>query len=175
MDSNYVSTSKDHPKEVETIASSGDTMDVSTPNHAALELTIDKSGQSGSTSMSLSTVLRDTLQDCLDATIHFENLSPNIIQSIAMREVESCREIFESSGVSLVIDDTVYDAIFGNLQQASSPVNGHQARSTARAKILDPAFSELNACLASAETQIANTRKRIIVRPSGLSCVADLE
>ena len=175
MDSNNVSTSKDQPKRGENIASSGDTMDVSTPNHAALELTIDKSGQSGSSSMSLSTVLRDTLQDCLDATIDFVSLSPDTIESIAMREVESCREIFDSSGVSLVIDNTVYEAIFGNQQQVSSPVNGHQARSIARAKILDPAFSELNTYLASPEPQTAHARKRIVVRPHGLSCVALLE
>ena len=175
MDSNNVSTSKDQPKGGENIASSGDTMDVSTPNHAALELTIDKSGQSGSSSMSLSTVLRDTLQDCLDATIDFVSLSPDTIQSIAMREVDSCREIFDSSGVSLVIDNTVYEAIFGIQQQASSPVNGHQARSIARAKILGPAFSELNTYLASPEPQTAHARKRIVVRPHGLSCVALLE
>eukprot|EP00890_Picochlorum_soloecismus_P001174 jgi/Picsp_1/2057/NSC_05522-R1_atp-dependent chaperone len=170
-----VSTSKHRTKKEEDNVASGDTMDVSTPNHAALELTIDKSGQAGSSSMSFSTVLRDTLQDCLDATINFENLSIEIIQSIAMREVESCQEIFEASGVSLVIDGSVYNGIFGNQQQGSQ-LNGHQARSIARAKILDPAFSELNAYLASAEPQTAIAgRKRIVVKPHGVTCSAVLE
>jgi len=166
VDSDKVSSSKSHPKQVEDNTSSGDTMDVSTPNHAALELTIDKSGQGGS---SFSTVVRDMLQDSLDATIHFENLSPQILQSIAAREVESCQEIFESSGVSLLVDDSVYDAIFGNQQQGSQQqqqLNGHQARSIARSKILDPAFSKLNAYLANVHPQAAGSgRQRILVKP----------